>query len=80
VKDNVKRQPSPTDRRGSNVILTEKGQALLSDIFPPSAKQIHEVDPFQIPLYGMGRIPSRSENFFYGQNSETTMKITALLL
>jgi MarR family 2-MHQ and catechol resistance regulon transcriptional repressor len=39
-KDYVKRQPSPTDRRGSNVILTEKGQALLSDIFPKHADVI----------------------------------------
>jgi MarR family transcriptional regulator, 2-MHQ and catechol-resistance regulon repressor len=40
VKDYVKRQPSPTDRRGSNVILTEKGQALLSNIFPKHADVI----------------------------------------
>jgi MarR family 2-MHQ and catechol resistance regulon transcriptional repressor len=40
LKDYVKRQPSPTDRRGSNVTLTEKGQALLSDIFPKHAEVI----------------------------------------
>jgi MarR family 2-MHQ and catechol resistance regulon transcriptional repressor len=40
LKDYVKRQPSPSDRRGSNVILTEKGQALLSDIFPKHAEVI----------------------------------------
>jgi MarR family transcriptional regulator, 2-MHQ and catechol-resistance regulon repressor len=40
LKDYVKRQPSPTDRRGSNVILTEKGQSLLSDIFPKHAEVI----------------------------------------
>jgi MarR family transcriptional regulator, 2-MHQ and catechol-resistance regulon repressor len=40
LKDYVKRHPSPTDRRGSNVILTEKGQALLSDIFPKHAEVI----------------------------------------
>jgi MarR family 2-MHQ and catechol resistance regulon transcriptional repressor len=40
LKDYVKRQPSPTDRRGSNVILTEKGHALLSDIFPKHAEVI----------------------------------------
>jgi MarR family 2-MHQ and catechol resistance regulon transcriptional repressor len=39
-KDYVKRQPCPTDRRGSNVTLTEKGQALLSDIFPKHAEVI----------------------------------------
>jgi MarR family 2-MHQ and catechol resistance regulon transcriptional repressor len=40
LKDYVKRHPSPTDLRGSNVILTEKGQALLSDIFPKHAEVI----------------------------------------
>jgi MarR family 2-MHQ and catechol resistance regulon transcriptional repressor len=40
LKDYVKRQPSPTDRRGSNVILTDKGQALLSEIFPKHAEVI----------------------------------------
>jgi MarR family 2-MHQ and catechol resistance regulon transcriptional repressor len=40
LKDYVKRQPSPTDRRGSIVNLTEKGQALLSDIFPKHAEVI----------------------------------------
>ncbi len=36
----VKRQPSPSDRRGSNVILTDKGQALLNDIFPKHVEMI----------------------------------------
>lgn len=40
LKDYVKRQPSPTDRRGSIVNLTEKGQALFSDIFPKHAEVI----------------------------------------
>ncbi|QAY67913.1 MarR family winged helix-turn-helix transcriptional regulator [Paenibacillus protaetiae] len=30
----VERQASPTDRRGSNVVLTEEGTALFNDIFP----------------------------------------------
>lgn len=32
--DFVKRQPSPTDRRTSNVTLMEKGEALFNEIFP----------------------------------------------
>jgi MarR family 2-MHQ and catechol resistance regulon transcriptional repressor len=32
--DFVKRLPSPTDRRTSNVTLTEKGEALFNEIFP----------------------------------------------
>lgn len=30
----VERQPSPTDRRASNVVLTEKGKTLFDEIFP----------------------------------------------
>ncbi|MDF2963860.1 MAG: transcriptional regulator, partial [Paenibacillus sp.] len=33
-KELVQRQPSPTDRRASNVVLTEKGEALFNEIFP----------------------------------------------
>lgn len=39
-KDWVYRQPAPTDRRGCHVVLTEKGQALLNDIFPKHAAVI----------------------------------------
>lgn len=39
-KGYVKREPSPTDRRGSNVTLTEAGQTLFDDIFPKHAEVI----------------------------------------
>ncbi|WP_199621512.1 MarR family winged helix-turn-helix transcriptional regulator [Paenibacillus alkalitolerans] len=36
----VERQPSPTDRRASNVVLTEKGNALFDEIFPQHVETI----------------------------------------
>ncbi len=36
----VERQPSPTDRRASNVVLTEKGKALFDEIFPQHVETI----------------------------------------
>jgi len=39
-KGYVKREPNATDRRGSNVILTEEGQRLFDDIFPKHADVI----------------------------------------
>ncbi|MGO4694713.1 MarR family winged helix-turn-helix transcriptional regulator [Paenibacillus sp. 2TAB26] len=39
-KGYVRREPSATDRRGSNVILTEAGQILFDDIFPKHADVI----------------------------------------
>ncbi|MEW9672767.1 MarR family winged helix-turn-helix transcriptional regulator [Ammoniphilus sp. 3BR4] len=36
----VERQPSPTDRRASNVVLTEKGEALFDEIFPKHVETI----------------------------------------
>jgi len=36
----VERQSSPTDRRTSNVVLTEKGEALFDEIFPKHAETI----------------------------------------
>src|SRR4030095_16603005 len=39
-KDLVKREPSATDRRGSNVVLTEAGQSLFDDIFPKHVEAI----------------------------------------
>lgn len=36
----MRREPSATDRRGSNVILTEAGQTLFDDIFPKHADVI----------------------------------------
>ncbi|MBW7454760.1 MarR family winged helix-turn-helix transcriptional regulator [Paenibacillus sepulcri] len=39
-KGYVRREPSPTDRRGSNVTLTQQGQALLGGIFPKHAEVI----------------------------------------
>lgn len=39
-KGYVKREPSATDRRGSNVTLTEIGQTLFDDIFPKHADMI----------------------------------------
>lgn len=41
-KEFVKREPSPTDRRASNVVLTEKGQRLFEEIFPQHVKVISE--------------------------------------
>ena len=41
-KEFVKREPSPTDRRASNVVLTEKGQRLFKEIFPQHVKVISE--------------------------------------
>ena len=39
-KDYVRRQSSPTDRRTSNVALTEKGETLFNEIFPKHAAVI----------------------------------------
>jgi MarR family 2-MHQ and catechol resistance regulon transcriptional repressor len=39
-KGYVRREPNATDRRGSNVILTEAGQILFDDIFPKHADVI----------------------------------------
>ncbi|WP_139991710.1 MarR family winged helix-turn-helix transcriptional regulator [Paenibacillus paridis] len=39
-KGYVRREPSATDRRGSNVLLTETGQTLFDDIFPKHADVI----------------------------------------
>ncbi|CAM4454487.1 MarR family 2-MHQ and catechol resistance regulon transcriptional repressor [Paenibacillus endophyticus] len=39
-KGYVRREPSATDRRGSNVKLTEEGQALFDEIFPKHAAVI----------------------------------------
>lgn len=36
----VERQSSPTDRRASNVVLTEKGNALFDEIFPQHVETI----------------------------------------
>lgn len=36
----VRRQPSPTDRRTFNVILTESGEALFNEVFPKHAATI----------------------------------------
>jgi MarR family 2-MHQ and catechol resistance regulon transcriptional repressor len=36
----VKRQPSPTDQRTSNVVLTEKGITLFDEIFPKHVETI----------------------------------------
>lgn len=36
----VQRQPSPTDRRASNVVLTEKGNELFDEIFPQHVETI----------------------------------------
>lgn len=41
-KEFVKREPSPTDRRASNVALTEKGQRLFKEIFPQHVEVISE--------------------------------------
>ena len=41
-KEFVKREPSPTDRRASNVVLTEKGQCLFKEIFPQHVEVISE--------------------------------------
>jgi MarR family 2-MHQ and catechol resistance regulon transcriptional repressor len=40
--DFVKRLPSPTDRRTSNVNLTEKGEALFNEIFPKHVEVISQ--------------------------------------
>lgn len=40
--DFVKRNPSPTDRRASNVVLTDKGQSLFEEIFPQHVEVISE--------------------------------------
>ncbi|OBZ17570.1 MarR family winged helix-turn-helix transcriptional regulator [Bacillus sp. FJAT-26390] len=40
--DFVKRQPSPTDRRTSNVNLTDKGEALFNEIFPKHVEVISQ--------------------------------------
>ncbi|WP_458461808.1 MarR family winged helix-turn-helix transcriptional regulator [Paenibacillus sp.] len=39
-KELVKREPSPTDRRSSNVVITDKGQALFKEIFPQHVEVI----------------------------------------
>ncbi|MDP5272817.1 MarR family winged helix-turn-helix transcriptional regulator [Chengkuizengella axinellae] len=36
----VKRQACPTDRRASNVVLTEKGESLFNEIFPKHVETI----------------------------------------
>ena len=36
----VERRPSPTDRRASNVVLTEEGNALFDEIFPKHVETI----------------------------------------
>ncbi|WP_372662463.1 MarR family winged helix-turn-helix transcriptional regulator [Cohnella sp.] len=36
----VERQPSPTDRRASNVVLTDKGNSLFDEIFPQHVETI----------------------------------------
>ncbi|MGF9846669.1 MarR family transcriptional regulator [Priestia megaterium] len=41
-KEFVKREPSPTDRRASNVVLTNKGQNLFKEIFPQHVEVISE--------------------------------------
>ncbi|MNY45051.1 HTH-type transcriptional regulator MhqR [compost metagenome] len=41
-KELVKREPSPTDRRSSNVVLTDKGQNLFKEIFPQHVEVISE--------------------------------------
>ncbi|WP_018393217.1 MarR family transcriptional regulator [Bacillus sp. 37MA] len=41
-KEYVKREPSPTDRRASNVVLTDKGQSLFKEIFPKHVGVISE--------------------------------------
>jgi MarR family transcriptional regulator, 2-MHQ and catechol-resistance regulon repressor len=41
-KEFVKREPSPTDRRALNVVLTEKGQRLFKEIFPQHVEVISE--------------------------------------
>lgn len=41
-KEFVKREPSPTDRRASNVVITEKGQSLFEAIFPQHVEIISE--------------------------------------
>lgn len=38
----VERKPSPTDRRGCHVVLTDKGEHLFNDIFPKHADTISE--------------------------------------
>ncbi|WP_340402070.1 hypothetical protein [Paenibacillus sp. FSL H8-0079] len=38
----VKREPSLTDRRSSNVVLTDKGQNLFKEIFPQHIEVISE--------------------------------------
>lgn len=38
----VERQSSPTDRRASNVVLTEKGTMLFNEIFPQHVEAISE--------------------------------------
>lgn len=38
----VERQPNPNDRRASNVVLTEKGEALFDEIFPKHVATISE--------------------------------------
>jgi MarR family 2-MHQ and catechol resistance regulon transcriptional repressor len=38
----VKREHSPTDRRASNVVLTDKGQSLFKEIFPQHVEVISE--------------------------------------
>lgn len=38
----MKREPSLTDRRSSNVVLTDKGQNLFKEIFPQHIEVISE--------------------------------------
>ncbi|WP_340017271.1 MarR family transcriptional regulator [Paenibacillus sp. FSL K6-1318] len=39
-KELVKREPSPTDRRSSNVVITDQGQNLFKEIFPQHVEVI----------------------------------------
>lgn len=41
-KELVTRQPSPTDRRTSNVVLSEKGKTLFDEIFPKHVETISQ--------------------------------------
>ncbi|WP_379971027.1 MarR family winged helix-turn-helix transcriptional regulator [Ectobacillus sp. sgz5001026] len=41
-KEFVKREPSPTDRRASNVVITDKGHSLFKEIFPQHVQVISE--------------------------------------
>jgi MarR family transcriptional regulator, 2-MHQ and catechol-resistance regulon repressor len=41
-KEYVKRRASPTDRRTSNVVLTEKGKTLFDEVFPQHVDMISQ--------------------------------------